>query len=374
LGHDRCVRCGDPNVAALCNAKPATSSMMSTPRLMAHDAATGYIGDDPLCGFYKTQTLGFADMLNCGVRAFDIRPFYLSADEAMLLSPGNIVAGWHFWHGNALAEAADAWQDLWKYISTWFTSATNYYTDQTIDSTIGEFIQWANFNPTELVILVVSHCGCHPSSLNGNNDCCRGDQSVPSVASVYEGHGIPVFNCSLNVSALTMADAMRMSTMDGGGHVLAFINGGKDNNDCGLNSNYELMGEVGAPNFDTMEAKVDDLLNHPEHRAGMWEVQGIWQLMPSLGRVWNSTWNKAVAGEQVVRYGTLSENEETNLNGWMQTTYATKGASWWGGLWLADNVCSGGVDFARALTTNVTESQANMCKAACANAKNKCGA
>ena len=44
------------------------------PFIMAHDTASGYLGDGLVNSWTKTQSVGMKEQLNCGARVFDARP------------------------------------------------------------------------------------------------------------------------------------------------------------------------------------------------------------------------------------------------------------------------------------------------------------
>ena len=63
-------------LSPLCSARNVSESTLlsQVATMMSHDAATGYIGVCPvLCSYYQTQTVGFPEQMDCGVRAFDLR-------------------------------------------------------------------------------------------------------------------------------------------------------------------------------------------------------------------------------------------------------------------------------------------------------------
>lgn len=62
------------------------------PSLMAHDAATGYLDTsswDPVLRYAKTQSTGFTGQLECGARAFDLRPMVVDG-QLLMVSPAPI--------------------------------------------------------------------------------------------------------------------------------------------------------------------------------------------------------------------------------------------------------------------------------------------
>ncbi|KAF4687682.1 hypothetical protein FOZ60_003606 [Perkinsus olseni] len=144
------------------------------PMLMSHDSGTGYISEKTfLWQLSKTQDGDFTAQLNCGVRAFDLRPL-CNAD------------GVYMHHGI---------QPI-KY---------------RIEDVVKDIITWANSHAEEFILLVNSH-------YSPNTDDCKGKvwqtmatlNLMPSIGS--DG------SCD-RLKGLTVSQAMKMSTLKGGGHV-----------------------------------------------------------------------------------------------------------------------------------------------------------
>lgn len=227
----------------------ATLVLHSLSSLRFAQAATGYMGSNPLCGMYKTQTVSFQHMLECGVRALDYRPYYVQP----IIGQG----AWKFWHGPSSTDA---------------TAIANYYTDQTIESTIGEITGWAAANPEELVILVVTHCGC----FNVNN-CCNGASTelgnVPGLDTVFQSLNFPVLDCDVDLASASEASIMNISKLNGGGHAIAMID------HCAqpvATDNWGLFADVTYENFTHMKSAVQGALSDPGATGDtkpLWEIQ-----------------------------------------------------------------------------------------------------
>ena len=86
-----------------------------TPFLLAHDAASGYLGDSLVDRWAKTQSGGLRQQLDCGIRAFDARPLK-TADDLV----------WH--HGKVRISYPFA-------------------------RTLTDIVAWAEEHPSELILL-----------------------------------------------------------------------------------------------------------------------------------------------------------------------------------------------------------------------------
>merc|ERR1712087_723352 len=132
---------------------------------------------------------------------------------------------------------------------------------------------------------------------------------------------------------------------------------------------------VAVGEFDKMEEVTNNTLDKKYEK--IFDFQLIWQLEDSLYKnlgtnFKDGNWQKDLKLAELVKLlggydGTLAENSHTKLNEKMKDTFA---ADMWakGGLWLADNICEGGVDIARAIGTMVTPAQEAKCKSACDSA------
>ncbi len=135
----------------------------------SHDAGTGYLqGSDILTLLAKTQTVGLSGQLDCGVRAFDLRP--------TILANGSVIMS----HGPVL-------------IPTLLSTA------------IQDVVMWAARNPSELILIYISHC---LTAASGITRACLG--SVYS--DVFTAAGLTLLsNCTM-VNGLTVKAAMDAST------------------------------------------------------------------------------------------------------------------------------------------------------------------
>jgi hypothetical protein len=155
--------------------------------IMTHDAATGYLSggwDHAVHNWAKTQggkppdqddKTGFAAQLDCGARAFDVRP---KLDGSKLVMH----------HGGITV-------------------------DTPVTDAVREVINWASIHPTELVILYVSHYdgdGCEAAALKALADI--------GITVLTNGTG-----CTA-VAQMTVGQAITAGKLANGGSVLA-VNG-----------------------------------------------------------------------------------------------------------------------------------------------------
>ena len=206
--------------------------------LLAHDAATGYVGDDVEGPQIKAQEKNFVGQLNCGARALDLR-------LGFQLSGGPL----QFHHGPI------------------------YMEEQTVANTMPGVMQWAADHPTELTILLLSHCFTGTTSTG-----CDTAFSKP-----FTDLGIHVITSSQELLNMTVSEAEEFAALSNGGKLLATFA-----DDSFVDSTYGDAGGVvtygpfgsGQPkqpnwNFDALWGYTDKVLGEAHNRP--WMAQGIWQ-------------------------------------------------------------------------------------------------
>ena len=163
---------------------PLEAPLSRVPFLMAHDAATTYRHDYSLpAKIVATQVQtqqegGFTSLLNCGVRAFDVRPCYTHAGQL------------YMHHGDATIKRplADA---------------------------LREIIDWAGSHRESLIIAYVSHCGggvgCTGGPATSNQEC------ESATAELLRELGITMLH-SVDIS---YGEALERGRLSNGGLVLA---------------------------------------------------------------------------------------------------------------------------------------------------------
>ena len=250
--------------------------------LLAHDAATGYTNtvkqvsvpaasrDDPRFGrgqpeppivpiqFVQTQYSGFTDQLNCGARALDLRLGFENPSSSSLTYHHDV----YYWSN---------------------------VTQSDVHSTLPEILTWARHNPTELVVLLLSHC------FNGIQKTNCDDKFTAPFTNV----NITVVTNRTTLQTMTVAEAEQLAKVNAppgnsedngsGGMVLAIV---APTDDRSVDSTYDaaIADDVtgrATPSADNSNTCVVDY-----NYAGLWkytaaqldakhtipyQLQGIWQ-------------------------------------------------------------------------------------------------
>jgi hypothetical protein len=154
----------------------------------AHDAATGYLEYNRVTHPINTWTItqgasdrsnAITDQLNCGARAFDLRPHVNKKGELIF-------------HHDVIE------------VNVPFSQA------------IQELVTWSGSHTADedLVLAIISHCD--------GSDCV--DLTTKALAAA----GVPVADCG-QVSSMTLRSALNQSKLSNGGHVLAVFDCVDDN-------------------------------------------------------------------------------------------------------------------------------------------------
>lgn len=163
---------------------PLETPLSRVPFLMAHDAATTYRQDYSLAAKILAEQVqtqqegGFTSLLECGVRAFDVRPCYTEQGQL------------YMHHGDATIERplADA---------------------------LREIVDWASSHRESLILVYVSHCG---SGVGCSGGTARADPPCESAtADVVAQLGI----ARLRSVDISYGEALRRGRLSNGGVVLA---------------------------------------------------------------------------------------------------------------------------------------------------------
>jgi hypothetical protein len=164
---------------------PLETPLSRVPFLMAHDAATTYRHDysllgEVLPGQVQTQPEGgFTALLDCGVRAFDLRPCY-THDRQLYMHHGPVTV------------------------------------KHRMEDALREIIDWAGRHREALVLVYVSHCGGGVGCTGGTgrpNDHCDS-----ATADLLGELGITMLP-SVDIS---YGEAQEEGRLANGGHLLAF--------------------------------------------------------------------------------------------------------------------------------------------------------
>mmetsp|Transcript_74670 Transcript_74670/g.205906 ORF Transcript_74670/g.205906 Transcript_74670/m.205906 type:complete len:209 (+) Transcript_74670:97-723(+) len=170
--------------------KEADMPLRELPMLASHDAATGYMGSEDVRNTWmRTQATSFPNQATCGSRALDLRMGSLGGKVQM-----------H--HGGF------------------------YMYDQTVEDTMADMVGWAAAHPTELVLLMGSHCECcasyNPVTTEGN-DCSSCSCASDTFKQPFAANAIAVVTDCSEVASLTRETAMNKSALPQGGHLLAIM-------------------------------------------------------------------------------------------------------------------------------------------------------
>ncbi|CAE8623002.1 unnamed protein product [Polarella glacialis] len=173
----------------------------TSPFLMSHDSATGFMGVDDLRDISaQAQFTGFTQQLDCGVRAIDIRTVVNQVDIFDHLSTIQ------FFHGSIVEHGL----------------FVGWVSDQTVKSSMPEITAWARTHPDELVVLVLSHCYKRRNFLPfWEGMSCTDDSMVLAFAD----QGIKAQMDCNTLNSWTLYQAKAYATMDGGGGKVLLIPG-----------------------------------------------------------------------------------------------------------------------------------------------------
>ena len=180
--------------------------LRETPMLMAHDAATGYLNTTIVTkvvyDWTKTQTTTFAGQLDCGVRAFDLRP--ATKDGKVIMHHGSVDV------------------------------------DYPLETALLEVINWAGNNPGELVLPIITSC--------------KGDGCQSNVTSLVSKLKIPVGSCS-SLAHRTYEKTVPEAKMSNGGSVMVFFGCSASNYDPKITCYppYETPHQVSSEKYGSIE-------------------------------------------------------------------------------------------------------------------------
>ncbi len=273
--------------------------------VLAHDSATGYVGHDPDAPQIKAQEKEFVGQLDCGARALDLRLGFQQSGGPL-----------KFHHGPA------------------------YMQEQTVANTMPGVLKWAGEHPTELVLLLLSHC------LNGHDSTtCSTSFSKP-----FTDVGIHVITDSTQLAGMTLEAAEKLAKVKSGGMVLATFA-----DDSFVDSTYSQAGKVvtygplgfGQPkqphwNFDALWSYSDAVLAQNHTKPFM--VQGIWQETADV-----------IASYAGLGFSILGQASDSGIN----SQLASKVEAGWfeeGNFLLMNKVNDQGQRIARLFGANVTGS------------------
>ena len=211
--------------------------------IMSHDAGTGYLNLSEN-SLVAAQTVGLLGQLNCGSRAFDLRPAISFTGSVMMV------------HGPVLIPVP-------------------------LSSALQEVVDWAAYHEGELILLYINNCF---SFLSLEGISCLD----PSISATLIASGIPLIsNCTL-LQDLTVSRALEIGALSGGGRVLAIAGCVQENFVQSQNIGcYSATGQPcyggdanGTAAFLQLEAYLNTTTTafaSPSAQPGLWMAQAHWQ-------------------------------------------------------------------------------------------------
>uniref|UniRef100_A0A0G4GD34 Phosphatidylinositol-specific phospholipase C X domain-containing protein n=1 Tax=Chromera velia CCMP2878 TaxID=1169474 RepID=A0A0G4GD34_9ALVE len=161
------------------------------PLIMAHDAGTGYLEYkkmNPAVRWSKTQKEGVTSQLNCGARAFDIRPRVTETGEVIMHHTVSIY--------------------------------------KPVVDVVAEAIDWLSQHPQEMVVMYLSHFeGPRPKSSGRSRKAALSvsrEEAKNTTISVLEGRGLRVITECVELHGLTYGEVRQLpaARLPSGGSLL----------------------------------------------------------------------------------------------------------------------------------------------------------
>lgn len=331
----------------------ATPLLVQHPMLMAHDAAMAYMGlGDVRCLPIKTQAFsehapfmgrawsypsGFSSMLDCGIRAMDLRLGLCSNHSSVCMHHS---VGW--------------------------------LRDQTFESELPSIVRWCGENPDELVLLkiVPDNDGDSPSQtlidlINAALDRFR----ITSIRNV--GHG-----CWNGTSSWTLGEARsRAQSVTSGGQLLVAWKydrgdtGQPAPNSCVQDNFVSSLGynpSKDKESWDSLWAYANKTIKKQfggdpsSGEAWLQELQLIWQESPTLEHIDLPT-------DKLFPYSILKVDHYTDIKAQILQKLPMLQAQGSIGLLKINDVCVRGPDIATMIGTKVTDAQRQRCNLMCSD-------
>lgn len=334
--------------------------LTQTPMLMAHDAAMAYAGyaagrvegfacyqwktqgfkaDAPWMGKAGSHPSGFTSLLNCGARALDLR-----------LTEGGPCADKGI--GNICMHHAE-----------------NKIEDQTFESELSTIVDWAQANPTELVLLklVPDNKGAPAAIQRALNV-----HKIVSIPTCVE-HGIE--------ATWTIEFAKERARMPNGGMILATwapaVADGQPAQDSCVDDNF--VPSIGfnpkdaAASFDALWRYANETVSRTNRTAKLQELQLMWQSARTFEE-YMKAYPLDALDKQPFKYGNLKSTQESGINMQVLSKLESLQLAPAFNLVKMNDICLHGLDVALLLRTNVTAEQQASCFAMCGgvNSQNTC--
>lgn len=273
--------------------------LSEVPFLFTHDSATGYIGSHDIeKGFFQTQGVELTTQLTCGARALDIRVL-LDHDGAI-----------RYHHGELLA----------------------WVSDQTLDNTLPGLVQWSQDHPTELVLLMLSHCYTRKFiGLKWEHVSCTDSRLMGA----FTKQGIKAATDCSTINAWTAAEATQHATMERGGKMLVI-----PGEDYCLSANFD----EGVNKRELVKPYVERTMQASRSGHHLFSVQAFVQQRLTVPLA-----DSAVLNPDIVQ--------------WLTHGDILRGVN----LLEINLVCASGVLISKALGAVVSESDQNTCISHCQN-------
>lgn len=323
--------------------------LIETPMLMTHDSATGFVGSwDVRAPVLRTQQVGLLDRtpqatnrararsdrsafdcvklaeLHCGARALDLR---VAEDDG--------AARFHHLPDEG------------------FPSAIGIL-DQTLDGDGGlpAIKSWAAANPSELVVVYISHCFKVENDWLGTiskKDCYSTERGTSAAffADKVRALGIYIVNdedpATLLLHTLTLGETKQRAIAAGSPGVYVIFDGPPANR---VLDNYG--GTCQPVDWACMDGYINNKLNDATPWAQMTMIQAFWQTVPVPTKDLNA---KLLAGDEYPIYQAANNKQLNMLE-----------INW---------ICDSGKEISTKLGATVSAADAATCSSVCASAAKK---
>jgi len=329
---------------ALGKSSSASTLLTQSPMLMAHDAATAYAGyatgriEGVGCYQWKTQAFNssapfmgkpsqipsaFTSLLDCGVRALDLR-----------LTKGGPCAT------KGIGQVCMHHSEL-------------KIEDQTFESELATIVEWTKQNPTELILL----------KLVPDNEGAPG-----AIQAALDAHGIASTSeysmkaCDLGAE-WTLEYARKKARLPSGGMILAtwapaISTGQPANNSC-VDDNFVPQiaydPKDAAGSFDALWKYADETVSRTGRAGKFQELQLMWQSADTFKK-YIEAYPYDALDEQPFKYGNLKSSIDSSINEKVLAKMnAIKGVAL--NLVKMNNICHHGPQIAAILGTNSRRSR-----------------
>eukprot|EP01038_Epipyxis_sp_PR26KG_P005315 gene5315-7379_t len=270
--------------------------------IQTHDSATGEFEDSRdhiVTRWAQTQRGSIVDQLDCGARSLDYRP-YLSNNGTLYAHHGPIV--------------------VYK----------------KMDDTIQEILRWTEENPTELIIISLSHCVDERFNNNYYADSCH--TQMQQLLNQYNIHLITNNDCS-------PLDTMTMESALSKGNILAIIGCSTGYWDPSLtctSKDYVCYDSWPTNTSSIPWSKLEDSLLYwssfvPVSNGIFWGYGANWQ-SSAESDIFGTLHNSSL----------LLDEERSGINAWTTKTIQ-QGRLQYINMLGIDNVCDGGEELFKAL-------------------------